>query len=310
MRTRRILPIILITCLLLSGCTSSTNDENLCGSPEPDSTIQSDITFEKPAIYVYGYPKKEKATVTLSYNGILTMSYPALSGNSWTVKCTSGNRLVANGQKCRYLFWEGISQTQWDFSQGFCVAGTNTISFLDKQLKKMGLDEYEIQDFITYWGPRMIASPYNIISFQTDTYEKTARLSVSPSPDCMIRVFMAWCPVAAPIQMKEQQFTMPTREGKVVVEWGGVQTDPAAVATAIQASSSAAIVQQTMAPQAGTAPAKTQSDPYAQYGAQAQCAKDWDATAAAKCGKTWAQLDAGTRSAAWNHWQGHGSSGW
>ena len=42
-----------------------------------------------------------------------------------------------------------------------------------------------------YWLPRMQGNAYNLISFQSDRYTETARLTIEPEPDSVLRVFMA-----------------------------------------------------------------------------------------------------------------------
>ena len=38
----------------------------------------------------------------------------------------------------------------------------------------------------------MEGNPYNLIAFQDEVYTKNAALSISPTPDTLLRVFMAW----------------------------------------------------------------------------------------------------------------------
>ena len=62
---------------------------------------------------------------------------------------------------------------------------------------------------------------YNLISFQGENYTDAARLEITPAPDSVLRVFMAWQALDAPIEIEPQ--TLPTFEriGFTVVEWGG-----------------------------------------------------------------------------------------
>ena len=62
---------------------------------------------------------------------------------------------------------------------------------------------------------------YNIISFQEELYTDNAKLTVSPAPDTVIRVFMAWKGVDNLIEIEPQTLTSPERNGFTVVEWGG-----------------------------------------------------------------------------------------
>lgn len=65
--------------------------------------------------------------------------------------------------------------------------------FLDDALTRLGLNMRERCDMITYWLPHLEAFPFNQIFFvDTQRYGETAKLDVSPRPDVVIRVFMAF----------------------------------------------------------------------------------------------------------------------
>ncbi|MBQ8579507.1 MAG: hypothetical protein IJ448_02295 [Oscillospiraceae bacterium] len=66
-------------------------------------------------------------------------------------------------------------------------------------------------------------NPYNIISFQAEAYTDSATLHISPSPDTVIRVFMAWHSAEEHQAIVPQELTAPERVGFTVVEWGGIQ---------------------------------------------------------------------------------------
>ena len=65
---------------------------------------------------------------------------------------------------------------------------------------------------------------YNLISFQSERYAETAKLDITPAPDSMLRVFMAWRPLDQPQQIEPQTFEPFVRDGFTVVEWGGCKT--------------------------------------------------------------------------------------
>jgi len=99
-----------------------------------------------------------------------------------------------------------------------------TAVFLEKALFKLGLTRKEANEFIVYWLPQMQDNPYNIISFQSDVYTEAAKLDVSPKPDTLIRVFMAWKPSDSYVTIEEQELDAPDRKGFTVVEWGGAKS--------------------------------------------------------------------------------------
>ena len=176
----------------------------------------------KPVIYLY--PEQETTvSVSLDYAGTLTATYPAYE-DGWTVTAEPDGTLYdENGDEYSYLLWEGENNTDYDFSKGFCVAGADTADFLRKKLAEIGLTPREYNEFIVYWLPKMQESPYNLIAFQTDAYTQSARLTVTPEPDTMLRVFMAWKPLHRAQSIEPQTFTSFARDGFTVVEWGGCE---------------------------------------------------------------------------------------
>ena len=176
----------------------------------------------KPVIYLYPEEKTE-VSVKLTLDGRLTCTYPAYN-EGWTVTAAPDGTLTdAKGQSYSYLYWEGESYAQYDLSRGFCVKGEDTAAFLEDSLARLGLTRREANEFIVYWLPLMEANPYNIISFQTDIYTDAAKLEVSPAPDTLIRVFMAWQAADSYVELPEQELTASERTGFTVVEWGGTE---------------------------------------------------------------------------------------
>ena len=176
----------------------------------------------KPVIYLY--PEQETpVSVSLDYAGTLTATYPAYE-NGWTVTAEPDSTLYdENGDEYSYLFWEGENNTDYDFSTGFCVAGADTADFLREKLAEIGLTPREYNEFIVYWLPKMQDNPYNLISFQSEAYTDAAKLDIDPTPDSLLRVFMAWKPLGRLQTIEPQTFTPFARDGFTVVEWGGCE---------------------------------------------------------------------------------------
>lgn len=184
--------------------------------------MESSMSNEKPVIYLY--PEQgEEVSVRLDYDGKLTCTYPEYD-NGWHVTAAPDGRITdENGQEYNYLYWEGETEQEYDFSEGFCVAGEDTAEFLEDALEKLGLTRREANEFIVYWLPRMEQNEYNLISFQSEAYTDHARLSIQPEPDTVIRVFMAYKPVENEQEIPEQTLAAPERSGFTVVEWGGCE---------------------------------------------------------------------------------------
>ena len=129
----------------------------------------------------------------------------------------------ADGRNTITSFGRVLISRQYYFSRGYCIAGKDTAAFLQDILPEIGLSTKEYNDFIVYWLPRTQGSDYNLISFQSEAYTDTAALQINPSPDNLLRVFMACKPIQNKIDLLPQEFPDFVREGFTVVEWGGAQ---------------------------------------------------------------------------------------
>ena len=186
-------------------------------------TLYFEEYVDKPVIYLY--PEKETDVhVELELTEAeLSTTYPRYN-NGWDVTAYPDGSLLnkEDGTHHRYLFWDAVNcRTRFDFSQGFCVAGSDTESFLKEKLTYMGLTEEEMNEFIVYWLPLMEHNAYNLIAFQGDAYTNSAKLNITPAPDSMLRVFMAYVPLENAVYIEPQQLETFERTGFTVVEWGG-----------------------------------------------------------------------------------------
>ena len=185
--------------------------------------------LSKPVLYLYPEAETE-VTVRLEYKGRLTCTYPAPDPDgAWRVTARPDGTLTdRQGREYSYLFWEGASdKTHPDFSRGFVVRGSDTAAFLREKLAYMGLTPREYNEFIVYWLPRMQGNPWNLIAFQGRNYTDSAPLTVTPRPDSVLRIFMAYRPLNAPVSLPPQELTPFVRRGFTLVEWGGQGPDGA-----------------------------------------------------------------------------------
>lgn len=182
----------------------------------------------KPVIYLY--PEEETdIEVFIDFEGRLTCTYPEYDPEEgWRVTASPDGTLFdpSTGRTYDYLFWDGDADVIPDsFDRAACVAGEDTAAFLEAYLTAAGLNESEIDDFITFWLPKMECNAYNLISFPTEEYEEMAELNVSPAPDTVIRVYMVFTSLDAPVEIEEDhELIFPSdvvRSGYTLVEWGG-----------------------------------------------------------------------------------------
>lgn len=176
----------------------------------------------KPMIYIY--PTNDiDLTITLGKKENLLYTYPKYNQN-WQVHVTTdGNIYDYNTMRNYYgLYWEGVDNYKLDMSTGFVVKGKDTVKFLEEKLAILGLNDYEIDEFIVYWIDKLEKNNYNFISFRDiKDIEESMPLYISEKPDTLIRVMMDYKPLDNYVEVDEQQLVKAERNGYTVVEWGG-----------------------------------------------------------------------------------------
>ena len=179
----------------------------------------------KPAIYLYS-TKEEQVTVGLSPHVREQFVYPAFSQGfrGWKVHASPSGIISNNtGKRFDYLFWEGdlIEPPKYNPEEGYVVASSDLVAFFEMQLKEIGLNDKESNEFIVYWVPLLQKNRWTYINFATDEYSKVAKLAITPEPQSILQVYMMFKPMSSPQQFRPQTFKPFQRSGFSVVEWGG-----------------------------------------------------------------------------------------
>ena len=174
----------------------------------------------KPVIYLY--PETEiKVDVKLDISGEFTFTYPKYN-NGWSVIAKPDGTIICDEKEYSYLFWEGIMPNfKPDFKEGFVVKGSDSAEFLRNILSEMGLTPREYNEFIVYWAPKLQENEYNKIYFAGEEYENEAKLSITPKPDSILRVYMVYEKADEKTVLPPQKIKSFERDGFTVVEWGG-----------------------------------------------------------------------------------------
>ena len=181
------------------------------------------VAIDKPVIYLYPEVQTD-VDVKLDYNGELICTYPEYD-DGWSVTAMPDGTLIdkKNGKEYSYLFWEGNSKLDYDSSRGYVVKGEDTAKFLQETLSKMGLTPKEYNEFIVYWLPKMQNNKYNFITFQNEAYTDSAKLTVTPEPDSVLRIFMTFEAIDKPFDIEPPDIVPFERKGFCLIEWGGTE---------------------------------------------------------------------------------------
>ncbi|MCL2869810.1 hypothetical protein FWF48_03315 [Candidatus Saccharibacteria bacterium] len=202
-----------------------TEDQHYQCIPDYSCGPGDEVCADKPIIYLY--PTSEtKVSVKLSHPENITAQYPDYN-NGWNVIAQPNGDLreVGTGRELYALYYESrnIVPTQRQ-TDGFVIKSAATAEFLQQILPKLGLNARESEEFIVYWLPVLQQNKWNYIRFLTaDEIDANQKLTVSPAPDTVIRVWMSYEPLNKPISVKPQQINIPARQGFIVVEWGGTR---------------------------------------------------------------------------------------
>jgi hypothetical protein len=206
---------------------------------EMEVNFQSSVTpviCDKPVIYVYP-TQSQNVSINLDLKGQLGFTYPAYQ-NGWNFVADADGTIHMNDKKYHYLFWDGkteIANDKINWDEGFVVSKDSLVPFFETKLAQMGLNSNEIEDYITYWCPRMNVNENNYVHFLfNEQYNEYATLNVNPKPDHLFRVFMLWSKADASMQPTPQAISSFQREGFTVVEWGGAEMNQLPLKNSVQ----------------------------------------------------------------------------
>ena len=173
----------------------------------------------KPNIYIY--PNEQiQLTVKLDFpmGGKIVTSIPEY-GSGWNVLVDT-NGLIDNTYS--YLFYESTQPDIWQRNYGWVTKTDELESFFSKNMADYGFKGREIDDFITYWIPRLDDYSFYSICPQTERLiDDVIQLDFSKQPDNLLRLFY----VIKGHNQLQDKLIEPTidnfkREGYFITEWG------------------------------------------------------------------------------------------
>ncbi len=188
-------------------------------------SLQGQVELLKPIIYLYPTDTMD-VQVKLDYAGTITTTYPKLPNEGWNITAFPDGTLMDKNKKEYYaLYWEGEPRKPLGIEDGFVVSKEQTVPFLEDKLARLGLNAKESNEFIIFWLPILEKNAFNLIHFAGDDYLEQAQLSISPTPETIIRVTMVFQGLDETIEFPIQDLSKleKTRKGFTVVEWGGQQ---------------------------------------------------------------------------------------
>jgi len=174
---------------------------------------------KKPNIYLY--PEENcRLSVSLGFpqGGDVVVSDPAYPQAWQDITVTPNGRI--NGMY-DYLFYEASVPDLWQVEQGWVVSREDLSGFFFENLSAYGFNGREIDDFLEYWIPRLKGSPnYAIYPQHTSYIDDVITLTISKTPDSVLRLFYVIKEVSEEKTLPEPVIPDFDRVGFTVTEWG------------------------------------------------------------------------------------------
>ena len=176
---------------------------------------------------IYAYTDDTISTsITFDFNGHLTFVYPACTDNGWDITVYPDGTIKEDktNKSYPYLFWEGDYQQSLleSAKSGFVISSTEMITFLEEKLTKIGLNDTEKTDFITFWGPQLTEEKYLVKFVQQENCDQLASYEFTVEPESILRLYVTFEPIYGSIEVPAQELISIERTGFTIVEWGGM----------------------------------------------------------------------------------------
>jgi hypothetical protein len=177
-----------------------------------------DVEIEKPAIYLYPV-EDSQIFVKLNINGEIIEDIPEYK-DGWNVFATKEG--IIEG-KYDYLFYEAKLKKISIPKEGWIVEYSELELWFNKNLKLLGLNEKETDQFKEYWLNRLEKSKYYEIKLLSNEFlDENMDLIITPEPETEIRLNFIFKPLKKNYSIKNPEIITPERNGFTVVEWGGI----------------------------------------------------------------------------------------
>lgn len=187
-----------------------------------DTEYQALAECGKPVVYLYPTTPTQ---VSVQVGANITVSDPVYAAGWKVLAQPSGQLTTADGRTYGSLYWEGKGYGSYPaITHGRVVSRGNIELELRHDLTAQGLNEQETQDFLDFWLPKMPNTPYVRLTWLgTRAMNQLAPLTISPTPDTTIRVFLDFAGQATPnTNLAPQTLSALPRTGFTLVEWGGL----------------------------------------------------------------------------------------
>ena len=190
--------------------------QNNSGTDYEDLSFYEPLQAYAPNIYLYPEVRRE-ISVKLGFpaGGQVTLSEPPY-GDGWRVDVVPDG--IIDGYY-EYLFYEALLPVPLNHTNGWLLDGSDLADELRRLVEQLGFQGREVDDFVEYWTPRLVGSPWYAVYPQD--VEAMITLQIDPAPKSLLRALFLIRALDRPLSIPEPVETEPfIRDGFTVVEWG------------------------------------------------------------------------------------------
>lgn len=194
-------------------------------TPYPAGSTPWISPYCKPVIYLYP-PADEKVHVAITPKGILAKTIPPYPPAGWDVLAHTDGTVTVNNQTYPYLYYEAKipdNELPVNTKTGYVSSYADLSTLFTSLLPQLGLNATEASAFSTYWLHALPHAPYYFISIvPQDVLDFISPLSISPTPDSILRVTLHFEPLDHPIPVSSPVLSSVKRGKFHITEWGGL----------------------------------------------------------------------------------------
>ena len=195
-----------------------------CQAPGLTGGLDGFFCLGKPVIYLYP-TKPTFVDVSIETPGRIVVSDPLYPAGGWkNVLSEPNGTLTYEGEQYRELFYESEVSNFLKPKNGVIIATSELRTKLKKLVYELGLNEFESEEFLDFWVPRLENLNSNYILFsviEKSAKEKIDHVNINPEPDTRIEFIGYFKPISTPLAVEPLKLpARPERRGFTSVEWG------------------------------------------------------------------------------------------
>lgn len=210
--------------MLFSRCAfSSFNNCEVKQQPDMIYNFKSDRLLKCYDSPLYLYPKSS-ISITINSSALPYASEPKDLLGTWKVLADSdGTIQTRDGKTYNKISYDYQSDAK-PLGTGIIASQANLKQILSDYADKLGLNQKEKIDFVSFWTEKVKDAPFVQIShYSRAESSRILQLTIEPKPDTFIPIVMYFKKLSSPVKLPGPIFeSVLERKGFTALDWSGV----------------------------------------------------------------------------------------